>query len=146
MAALDITHRPYATYCPLSGSTVAFRGRARRRPLRFGTTGNLVNSNLLMYDRVTDSEWPQLLAQAIAGPEKGARLEETPLVWTTWSRWKRAYPDGRVLSTRTGFARSYGDDPYGSYAPLGGYYAGGGPVFRSCVRTRASTPRRSSWA
>jgi hypothetical protein len=125
-----ISGRPVSvTYCPLTGSVVAFHGRARGRPLEFGTTGNLVNSNLLMYDRVSDSEWPQLLGQAISGSQKGAPLEETPLVWTTWHRWRRTHPDTRVLSTKTGFSRSYGDDPYGSYTPLGGYYQGGGPIF-----------------
>jgi hypothetical protein len=53
--------RMSVTYCPLTGSVVAFESRASGRPLTFGTTGNLVNLNLLMYDRVTDSEWPQLL-------------------------------------------------------------------------------------
>ncbi|MGH8925600.1 MAG: DUF3179 domain-containing (seleno)protein, partial [Acidimicrobiia bacterium] len=57
------------TYCPLTGSTVAFRGTATSgEAYTFGTSGNLVNSNLLMYDRQTDSRWPQILAQAISGP------------------------------------------------------------------------------
>ncbi len=111
------------TYCPLTGSTVAFRGTsARGEALTFGTSGDLVNSNLLMYDRETDSRWPQILGQAIVGPSRGRRLEEIPLQWTTWRHWRRAHPDTRVLSTDTGFLRNYGDDPYGSYNPLGGYY------------------------
>ncbi|MGH2953325.1 MAG: DUF3179 domain-containing protein [Solirubrobacterales bacterium] len=117
------------TYCPLTGSVVALSGSAGGRPLTFGTTGNLVNSNLLMYDRVTDSEWPQLLARAIDGPEKGARLAEAPLVWSRWRDWRAAHPDTRVLSTDTGYSRAYGSDPYGSYSPPGGYYGGGGPIF-----------------
>jgi len=117
------------TYCPLTGSVVALRGNADGQPLTFGTTGNLVNSNLLMYDRVTDSEWPQLLARAISGPEKGARLSEAPLVWSRWREWRSAHPHTHVLSTDTGFSRSYGSDPYGSYSPPGGYYGGGGPIF-----------------
>jgi hypothetical protein len=117
------------TYCPLTGSVVAFRGRAGRRRLTFGTTGNLVNSNLLMYDRATDSEWPQLLGTAIRGQLRGDRLRELPLVWAPWGLWRTAHPDTVVLSTDTGHLRSYGSDPYGSYTPLGGYYAGGGPIF-----------------
>lgn len=113
------------TYCPLTGSTVAFRGNAPDgEPLTFGTSGDLVNSNLLMYDRQTDSRWPQILGQAILGPSRGRRLEEVPLDWTTWRRWRRAHPDTRVLSTKTGHLRTYGRDPYGSYTPLGGYYEG----------------------
>lgn len=113
------------TYCPLTGSTVAFRGTAPNgEPLTFGTSGDLVNSNLLMYDRQTDSRWPQILGQAILGPSRGRRLEEIPLDWTTWDRWRRAHPDTLVLSTKTGHLRTYGRDPYGSYTPLGGYYEG----------------------
>jgi hypothetical protein len=117
------------TYCPLTGSVVALRGSANGEPLTFGTTGKLVNSNLLMYDRVTDSEWPQLLARAISGVQKGARLQEVPLVWSRWRDWRVAHPGTLVLSTDTGYSRAYGSDPYGSYAPPGGYYGSGGPIF-----------------
>lgn len=111
------------TYCPLTGSVVGFRGTAPGgTPYDFGTTGKLVNSNLLMYDRQTDSEWPQLLGEAITGELTGERLEEVPVDWTTWGRWRRAHPGTVVLSTETGYLRAYGDDPYGSYDPLGGYY------------------------
>ena len=111
------------TYCPLTGSTVAFRGTSPDgEPLTFGTSGNLVNSNLLMYDRQTDSNWPQILATAINGPAEGAVLSEIPVAWTTWGRWREVFPDSEVLTTDTGYVRSYGSDPYGSYNPLGGYY------------------------
>lgn len=111
------------TYCPLTGSVVGFQGTAGKEPLTFNTTGNLVNSNLLMFDNETDSEWPQLLGQAIKGPKKRERLTEIPLVWARWGRWREAHPDTQVMSTDTGFSRSYGSDPYGSYEPpVGGYY------------------------
>lgn len=111
------------TYCPLTGSTVGFRGTSPTGgKLTFGTSGNLVNSNLLMYDRQTDSNWPQILAAAINGPAEGSLLEEIPVVWTTWGRWRGQFPDSEVLTTDTGHVRSYGSDPYGSYNPLGGYY------------------------
>lgn len=118
------------TYCPLTGSVVAFRGVAPGgEPYTFGTSGDLVNSNLLMYDRQTDSRWPQILAQAILGSSRGGTLEEVPLDWTTWGRWRKAHPDTLVLSTDTGYIRAYGNDPYGSYTPLGGYYAEGSTRF-----------------
>jgi hypothetical protein len=119
------------TYCPLTGSAVGFRGRlsALDRTLDFGTSGNLVNSNLLMYDRPTDSLWPQILGIAIDGPSKGEVLQELPVVWTSWGRWKASYPQSLVLSRDTGFFRSYGSDPYGSYRSPGGYYHTGGPFF-----------------
>ncbi len=112
------------TYCPLTGSVVAFKGRAPDgSALTLGTSGNLVNSNLLMYDRQTDSRWPQILGQAISGELKGASLEEIPLVWTTWEHWKAQGIDAPVLSTETGHLRSYGQDPYGAYAGSDqGYY------------------------
>ncbi len=109
------------TYCPLTGSTVAFKGRAPGgEPLTFGTTGKLVNSNLLMYDRQTESEWPQILGRAISGDMRETSLEEIPLVWITWKLWKeRGSTEAPVLSTETGFTRSYGQDPYGSYSDIG---------------------------
>jgi uncharacterized protein DUF3179 len=118
------------TYCPLTGSAVGFRGRTRDGAmLTFGTSGKLVNSNLLMYDRQTDSQWPQILGMAIDGKNKGTVLEEIPLAWTHWSRWRRRHSDTLVLSSDTGYFRSYGSDPYGSYGRSGTYYDSGGPLF-----------------
>jgi hypothetical protein len=112
------------TYCPLAGSVVGYRGRAHDgRPYTFGTTGELVNSSLLMYDRETGSTWPQILGEAITGPARGQVLEAVPLEWTTWARWRTAHPDTVVLSTATGYLRPYGTDPYGNYTPLSGYYS-----------------------
>jgi hypothetical protein len=112
------------TYCPLTGTVIGFPGEST-----FGTTGNLVNSNLLMYDRQTDSEWPQLLATAIRGPRKGEHLRTVPLVWTSWRAWRTTHPDSQVLSTETGVLRQYGNDPYGSYRRRSGYYFKEGPHF-----------------
>ena len=82
------------TYCPLTGSTVAFKGRTPAgEPLTFGTTGSLVNSNLIMYDRETGSEWSQILGRSIAGRMRGEPLQEIPLVWTTWRHWKERGTD-----------------------------------------------------
>ncbi|WP_308307485.1 DUF3179 domain-containing protein [Streptomyces sp. ISL-10] len=120
------------TYCPLTGTVIGFSAPPGVQDLTFGTTGKLVNSNLLMYDRQTGSQWPQLLGQAVSGPLKGTRLDTVPLVWTTWKQWRTAHPDTAVLSTDTGALRSYGSDPYGSYDSYpdrGGYYAKGRPIF-----------------
>lgn len=104
------------TYCPLTGSQLAFEGQAADgSPLTFGTTGSLVNSNLLMYDRQTDSTWPQILATSIGGSRRSESLRALPLAWTTWAMWKALHPDTVVLSTNTGFLRNYSYDPYGSY-------------------------------
>jgi len=132
------------TYCPLTGSTVAFKGRAPGGdPLTFGTTGRLVNSNLLMYDRQTESEWPQILGRAIDGEMKGASLEEVPLVWTTWEQWKERGPeDALVLSTKTGYIRSYGRDPYGSYSGSDrGYYENRDTLFPVLAESERLEPK-----
>lgn len=117
------------SYCPLTGTVIGFTGTRKRRGLTFGTTGRLVNSNLLMYDRETDSEWPQVLGTAVRGELYGQRLETVPLWWTTWRAWRAAHPRTEVLSTDTGAIRDYGSDPYGSYLTGSGYYAGGNPIF-----------------
>jgi hypothetical protein len=113
------------TYCPLTGTAQGFE----RGETTFGVSGNLVNSNLVMYDRATDSRWPQILATAISGPTEGASLREFDVVWTTWERWRAVHPDTRVLSRDTGYVRRYDQDPYGSYTPLGGDYARSGTMF-----------------
>ena len=107
------------TYCPLTGTVLGFE----RGATTFGVSGTLVNSNLVMYDRATDSRWPQVLATAIEGSLEGRSLREFEVVWTTWGRWRRRHPDTEVLSEDTGYARNYGVDPYGSYTPtVRGYY------------------------
>jgi hypothetical protein len=105
------------TYCPLTGSTLVFSGvLPDGTETTFGTSGQLYNSNLVMYDRATDSFWPQLFGTAVRGAQKGQRLVELPgAITTTFGRWKAKHPDGVVLSTDTGHARSYGTSPYGSY-------------------------------
>lgn len=106
------------TYCPLTGTALGFK----RGDTEFGVSGKLVNSNLVMYDRATDSEWPQILGVSIDGPVTGRGLVEIRVVWTTWGAWRARHPDTKVLSEQTGFVRNYRHDPYGSYNPLDGYY------------------------
>jgi hypothetical protein len=95
----------------------------------FGVSGRLVNSNLVMYDRETDSRWPQVLATAMSGPFEGRSLTEFPVTWTTWGDWKTEHPDTVVLSDETGFVRNYSRDPYGEYNPPRGYYANANTLF-----------------
>lgn len=107
------------TYCPLTATAQGFK----RGSTTMGVSGRLINSNLVMYDRATDSFFPQILATGIKGKLTGKTLKELNVVWTTWKRWKNEYPNTRVMSDQTGFLRSYSRDPYGSYNPKGGYYA-----------------------
>jgi hypothetical protein len=108
------------TYCPLTGTAIGFE----RGDTEFGVSGKLVNSNLVMYDRATGSEYPQMLGTGIAGPRAGKPLDEVRLFWTTWKQWRARHPETEVLSTDTGHIRNYRRDPYGSYNPRTGYYAG----------------------
>jgi hypothetical protein len=72
-----------------------------------------------------------MLARAIDGPHTGGTLQEFPVTWTTWNRWRTSHPETTVLSTDTGFIKNYdsGGDPYGSYAPKGGHYANDQLIF-----------------
>lgn len=120
------------TYCPLTGTALGFE----RGETTFGVSGRLVNNNLVMYDRATDSWWPQITGTAIRGELKGEFLREVPLAWTKWDRWKRAHPDTKVLSEDTGYIRSYGDDPYGR-----DYYSSGPPLFEPIATSDRFEPK-----
>jgi hypothetical protein len=108
--------RPIAvSYCPLCNSTVAFDRRLDDRVLDFGTTGNLRNSDLVMYDRQTESWWQQLTGEAVVGELSGERLRTVSSQILSWGQFKRLHPGGRVLSTETGYDRPYGKNPYVGY-------------------------------
>jgi hypothetical protein len=103
------------TYCPLCNSTVAFDRRVGDQTLTFGTTGNLRNSDLVMYDRQTESWWQQITGQAVVGEMTGTTLRVLPSQILSWAQFKRLHPDGEVLSTQTGYDRPYGQNPYAGY-------------------------------
>lgn len=103
------------TYCPLCYTSQVFERTIDGEAVEFGTTGKLYQSNLLMYDRLTDSYWSQALGTAVKGPLSGSKLVLVPFDVITWSDWKSAHPDTVILSTDTGYARAYEVDPYGSY-------------------------------
>jgi hypothetical protein len=107
------------TYCPLTATAQGFK----RGNTTLGVSGQLLNSNLVMFDRETRSFFSQIAATGLTGPHRGRTLDEVNLIWTTWARWRAAHPETEVLSERTGHLRNYNRDPYGSYNPLGGYYA-----------------------
>lgn len=104
------------SYCPLAFSGIAYPARIDGRPISFGTSGLLYNSNLVMYDRQTRSLWPQLMNRAVSGSLKGKTLQTLPMSHTTWADWRRRHPDTLVLSTETGHRRDYSRDPYADYA------------------------------
>ncbi len=85
----------------------------------FGVSGRLYKSNVLLYDHQTESLWSQLLEKAISGKLVGKRLKKLPSSRTKWKTWKKKNPDTTVLSTKTGYSRDYGRDPYEGYYRLG---------------------------
>ncbi|MFU8831062.1 MAG: DUF3179 domain-containing (seleno)protein [Wenzhouxiangella sp.] len=97
------------TWCPLCGSGVAFDPRIDGEVVEFGVAGVLHDSDLVMYDRKSDSLWQQITGQAIMGPRMGERLEVLPMTMTDWQTWRQAHPNTLVLSTDTGIDRDYGD-------------------------------------
>ena len=106
------------TYCPLTGSALVF-DRASVSGAELGVSGLLYQSNLIIYDRTTNSEsfWPQMFGEARCGPRLGAVLERIPAVEVTWSTWTALYPQTSVLSEETGFDRNYlaSGNPYSTY-------------------------------
>lgn len=109
------------TYCPLCNSGVAFLREVDGRRLDFGTSGMLYADNLVMYDRQTESLWPQLTGEASVGVLTGSTLEAIPVGVTGWAQFRDAHPEALVLTRDTGFSRSYGSNPYVGYdKPNGG--------------------------
>lgn len=111
-------HPVAVTYCPLCGTGVAFDARVAGQVASFGVSGLLYNSDMLLYDRGTESLWSQILARAVTGPLKGSELKSVPLTHTSWAAWRARHPRTDVLSTDTGFARDYARDPYDGYDKL----------------------------
>ncbi len=112
----DIGGVPVAvTFCPLCNSAIVFDRRLDGIIYDFGVSGNLRNSDLIMWDRQTESWWQQLTGDAIVGELTGKRLTFLPAPMISWADFKAANPQGQVLSRDTGFRRSYGENPYVGY-------------------------------
>jgi len=103
------------TFCPLCNTALVFERTLESRVLDFGTTGNLRNSDLVMYDRQTESWWQQFGGEAVVGELAGARLVPVPAALVAWETVTAEHPDALVLSRETGFSRAYGANPYGGY-------------------------------
>jgi hypothetical protein len=103
------------TFCPLCNTAIAFDRRVARRTLTFGTTGNLRNSDLVMYDRQTESWWQQFGGEGVVGRYAGERLRTLPARIVAWRSFRAEHPNGLVLSRRTGYSRPYGENPYAGY-------------------------------
>jgi len=122
------------SYCPLCGSALVFdrlvssgaepnRATENSSPalppapaLAFGVSGLLYRSDMLMFDRDSESLWLQITGRAVSGPRIGQRLDLYPSRLLTWSEWRALHPTTSVLSRETGHRRDYGRSPYGDYS------------------------------
>ncbi len=94
---------------------MAFERVINGEPVEFGVSGKLYNSNLVLYDRETDTYWTQIDGLAIIGELTGMELKQLSVDTVGWGDWKALHSEAEVLSQDTGFQRDYGFDPYGSY-------------------------------
>jgi len=103
------------TYCPLCNSAVGFDRRVDGKTLRFGVSGLLRNSDLVMWDDDTTSLWQQISGEGIVGVHNGVQLDLIPTPIVRFGDFAEQYPDGEVLSQDTGFGFAYGRNPYAFY-------------------------------
>ena len=103
------------TFCPLCNSALVFDRRLDGVVYDFGTSGNLRNSDLIMWDRQTESWWQQLTGEGIVGELAGRMLTFLPAPLISFEDFKAASPDGKVRSRDTGYSNPYGTNPYAGY-------------------------------
>lgn len=105
------------TYCPLCNAAIVFDRRLEDgRVLDFGTTGKLRNSDLIMYDRQTESWWQQFMGEAIVGELTGTLLKIIPSRLESWSLFKDRYKNAEILVPNNPQMRDYGRNPYVGYS------------------------------
>ncbi len=114
------------TYCPLCNTSLVFDGRVNDLTLDFGTTGRLRHSDLVMYDRQTETWWQQASGEGIVGELAGVLLDFLPANTMSWESARALHPDLDVLSRDTGFGIAYGRNPYVGYdsqsGPIPGFF------------------------
>ena len=103
------------TFCPLCGSAIVYDANVDGKREVFGVSGKLYNSNLLMYDKTTESLWSQVQGEAVVGDLVGAKLTLYPSQVISFKTLREKYPQAQVLSADTGYRRDYSFYPYGEY-------------------------------
>jgi hypothetical protein len=103
------------TFCPLCYSAIVFDRRLNSKILEFGVSGFLRHSDMIMFDRGTESLWQQFTGEAVVGDYIGEQLTILPSQIVSYKQFKELYPDASVLSKETGHQRSYGENPYAGY-------------------------------
>ena len=110
-----------ATYCPLCNTAIVFYRTVDGETYDFGVTGNLRFSDLLMWDRQTESWWQQITGEAIVGELTGKKLTFIPASVVSWREFRETFPQGRLLSRETGFDFDYDAPRYAGYDSAGSY-------------------------
>ncbi|RLD20921.1 MAG: hypothetical protein DRI69_05270 [Bacteroidetes bacterium] len=108
------------TYCPLTGTAIGWNRTYDGKSTTFGVSGLLYNSNLMPYDRTTNSTWTQQGLLSVNGPLRGTEVRTFQVLETKWSTWQAMYPQTTVVSLNTGHSRNYQQYPYGSYRETDG--------------------------
>jgi len=103
------------SYCPLTGSAMAWDVDDDSSNKQFGVSGLLYNSNLILYDRLSDSNWSQMLQESVEGSRVNELANRLQVIETSWITWKTMFPDSLVLTRDTGHVRDYDMYPYGGY-------------------------------
>ncbi|MGI9365477.1 MAG: DUF3179 domain-containing protein [Rhizobiaceae bacterium] len=103
------------TYCPLCNAAIVFDAHVNGKELTFGTTGKLRKSDLIMYDRATNSWWQQFVGESIAGTYTGQKLALVPVRLESWKEFRQRHPQGKVLVPNNADLRDYGRNPYENY-------------------------------
>lgn len=119
----EIAEVPVAvTYCPLCNTALVFDRRFEGETLRLGVSGLLRNSDLVMWDDVTQTLWQQVTGEAIVGKHAGESLTPLASAIVRWADFRDTHPDGQALSSDQGFGLVYGSNPYEFYSSRGRPY------------------------
>ena len=103
------------TYCPLTGTALGWNRMVNGQLVTFGVSGKLYNTNLMPFDRTTESYWTQLGLECVNGDWINSKVDFVPVIEMSWGAWKAAFPNSLVMNTDTGHSRNYGVYPYGDY-------------------------------
>ncbi len=103
------------TYCPLTGTAIGWDRNVNGSKTTFGVSGKLYNSNLIPYDRNSDSYWSQIRLDCINGDLINTEINTSHVIETSWATWKELYPQSKVMNTNTDYERNYNQYPYGDY-------------------------------
>lgn len=112
----ELAGQPIAiTYCPLCNAAMVFSRAHDNQVLEFGISGKVYSSNMIMYDRQTESWWLQFTGKGVVGTYNNHQLDLLPSQIVSFAHFRQAFPNGKILSNKTGYNKKYGLNPYLNY-------------------------------